>query len=446
MLLNPLRSTVQVRAGLPILPGSFPGVGHLPAFFSEAPALISQGRQRLGPLFWMHMGPGLGWHLTCCGAECFDLLKSKAVSNAHLAETHPQFISKRGLMALEGTAHHRLRSLMNAAFSPRGLSQHGAGPVCGCVLGTMIDGWAERGAVKVLPDTQRAALDVIFRMLDVPREELGLWYQRYRQFAWSTLPMPILDQLVVKPATEWLHEKLQALAEGAQRRPAGSSMLTVLAHAKDEEGKQLSVDDLVDNMRLLAFAGHDTSASAMAWAVIELARAPELWERLVSEARQRPHVPQSPQEVKEHPFAEALFREAVRLHPPVPIYSRRTVQPLTFAGHQMPEGTVIYVPVIDFSLDSTVFPDPERYNPDRWLGRSGPPSPIETAAFGGGNHFCLGYHFAMLEGVLLLVLLAQRLSERGMRPRLPPGTVPQSHYLPLSHPAPGTVVLFTTSD
>lgn len=424
-----------------MLPGSFPGLGHLPAFFTDAAGLIHDGRQRLGPLFLLHMGPGLGWHPTTCGPEGFELLKNKSTSNAHLAETHPQFISERGLMALEGSAHQRLRGLMNAAFSPRGIGHNGAAKISAAALRTMVEGWAERREVKLLPDTQRVALDVIFQMLDVPRSELPDWYENYRRFAWSALPMPVVDRLVVKPATEWLHKKLRALGESARARPEGSSVLAALAHARDESGDQLSVDELVDNMRLLAFAGHETSASAMAWATIELARERKLWEALVAEAKARPEPPMSATEVKELPLAEAIFRETVRLHPPVPLFSRRVVRPISFAGHHIPAGEIIFLPVVDFGTDAAVFSEPQRFHPARWMQKN-PPSSVETAAFGGGNHFCLGYHLALLEGVQLLWTLAHVLSPRGLRPRLKRSAPPKAQYLPLSHPAPDTVVLF----
>lgn len=436
-----------------MLPGAFPGIGHLPAFFSAAPELLAEGRRRLGTLFWLNMGPGLGWHLTCCGREGFELLKNKSLSNAHLSETHPQFISERGVMALEGAAHQRLRGLMAAAFSPKGLGENSAAQISGDVMNEMVAGWASQGRATILADTQRAALDVIFQMLDVPRQQMAEWHKQYRRFAWSALPMPIVDRLVVKPATEWLFARLRALAEEARRKESesksesvsesGTSVLATLARARNEQGEKLSIDELADNMRLLAFAGHDTSAAAMAWAVIELARQPGLWERLVAEVRKNPRVPKAPIEIREQPLCEAIFRETVRVHPSVPLYSRRTVRPISFSGHDIPEGAIIYVPACDFTRDPEVFGEPEKFDPDRWLGKSTPPSGMELAAFGGGNHFCLGYHLAMLEGAQLLTRLVLTLSDRGMRPRLPPGAAPTTHHLPLSHPAPSTLVVFS---
>jgi cytochrome P450 len=441
VLLNPFRSEVKQQSGIPMLPGSFPGVGHLPAFLGSAPELIASGRQRFGTLFWLNLGPGLGWHLTLCGREAFDLLKSKSLSNEHLSKTHPQFISERGLMALEGAGHQRLRSLMSPAFSPRGLVENGSAKISAEVIRDMVSGWAARGKIVVLPDTQRAALDVIFQLLDVPRGEVAEWQKHYRHFSWSAMPLPIVSQLVVEPATRWLLEHLREMAKQAQSRPPESSLLATLAHAKNEVGEQMTIEELADNMRLLAFAGHETTASAMAWAMIELGRTPEVWDRLVKEVGTDRKTPTSIAEMRELPFCEATIREVIRLHPPVPLFSRRTVKSITFAGHEIRENEIVFLPVTDFSSDSEIFEKPANFMPDRWLGKSTPPSGMEVAAFGGGNHFCLGYHLALLEGAQLLVELCRQLSPRGLRPKLPEGAKPKGEYLPLSHPASGTVVL-----
>jgi len=443
MLLNPLATSVEYRSGIPMLPGAFPVVGHLPAFFTSAQELLSEARRRFGTLFWLNMGPGLGWHLTVCGRDGYELLKNKSLSNAHLPETHPQFISERGVMALEGAAHQRLRGLMGPAFSPKGLFENGAAAISKAVMSELAARWAQSGQATLLADTQRAALDVIFQMLDVPRHELAEWYKQYRRFAWSALPMPVIDKLVVKPATDWLLARLHELAAQARARPVSSSVLATLAHAQNEQGEALSIEELADNMRLLAFAGHDTTAAAMAWAVIELAQRPGLWERLVAEVKQNASVPTLASELREKPLCEAVFRETLRLHPSVPMYSRRTVRPVSFAGHEIPENEIIFIPTCDFMSDAELFPRPEAFEPERWLGRSSPPTGMEIAAFGGGNHFCLGYHLAMLEGVQLLSALVLALSERGLRPRLPPGATPKTHHLPLSHPAASTIVLFS---
>ncbi len=90
--------------------------------------------------------------------------------------------------------------------------------------------------------------------------------------------------------------------------------------------------------------------------------------------------------MREQPYCEAVFREVVRLHPPVPLYSRRVVQTISFAGHEVPAGEIVFIPVTDYSSDPEIFTDPDHFLPERWLGRTTPPTGMEVAAFGGGNH------------------------------------------------------------
>jgi cytochrome P450 len=95
-------------------------------------------------------------------------------------------------------------------------------------------------------------------------------------------------------------------------------------------------------------------------------------------------------------------------------------------------GTHVRLPLWLWNRDPARYPEPERYNPDRWLGRDRKPDPVEMSPFGGGAHFCLGYHLAILEGVQLLTAMAQR--AQGRRLRLVKGALPTERFFPLIQP------------
>jgi len=100
------------------------------------------------------------------------------------------------------------------------------------------------------------------------------------------------------------------------------------------------------------------------------------------------------------------------------------------------------VPFVHLLRDPTLFEAPDRYDPDRWKERP-KPGTIETAMFGGGQHFCLGYHIAIAEGTLFNLHLADALQRRGMRMRpTHAGPLPGPVYLPLSHPPRGLTLRF----
>ena len=156
---------------------------------------------------------------------------------------------------------------------------------------------------------------------------------------------------------------------------------------------------------------HETTATVLAWAMLHLAAEPACWHRLCDEANglgKSSH--------RNGGFslctvtATGVFREALRLYPPVANTIRKANDTLIFDGHTIAADTIVACNLHEISRDPTRYPQPNKFLPSRWLSRPVRPTPLETCQFGGGPHFCLGYHVAMLEGVALLVSAAQRLS------------------------------------
>jgi cytochrome P450 len=168
---------------------------------------------------------------------------------------------------------------------------------------------------------------------------------------------------------------------------------------------------------LLALAGHETTASTITWLGALLARAPDAWDRLVAEANASP-APRTPADLAAFPWAEACFREALRLFPPVPSVTRMLTDDVEIAGLKLYAGQHVGLPVAAWFRDSDVFPDADAFKPERWINLGRRVTPLENLAFSFGPHFCLGYHVAMMEGMLAAIGLARELSARGRRPVL----------------------------
>ena len=143
-----------------------------------------------------------------------------------------------------------------------------------------------------------------------------------------------------------------------------------------------------------------------------------------------------------------LWHNPYRRESPDHLLKLRIHHPLTdhvFSLEQVeagviPKGTLLNVPFVHLLRDSERFPSPETFDPDRWTERPRPGT-IETAMFGGGPHFCLGYHIAIAEGTLFNMLLARALDERGLElSNTAPGPVPKPVYLPLMHPPRGVTL------
>jgi cytochrome P450 monooxygenase len=310
------------------------------------------------------------------------------------------------------------------------------GEVTASIIGARLGAWDAR-AVTILEETQAIALEIIFRVMGIRSDEMSTWRVKYQEFLLAgvplTLDVPFSPRRRAKRARAWLDARLGAIV-AATRDGQEKSLLRALIDARDERGEGLTDQELLDNLRLLALAGHETTASTMAWVAITLARRPDLCEALVKEAGAAEAIPRSPEEARAYRFAEGLFREAVRLYPPVAFTSRRMTDWVTLCHHRIAPGTLVGVPLGAIGRHPKVHPDPMRFDPGRWMGRSTPPTPIEIASFGGGHHFCLGYHFAWMEVVQFAVAFARELARREVRPSLADGPAPVLEYSPLGHP------------
>lgn len=441
MLLNPFQRAVEHEQGIPVMFGRFPVVGNLPAFLTDPVGLQLRASEALGPLFWLDLGRQRR-DLTVHADEAFGLLKSPNVESSHFFEQLELFFG-RSLIVADGAAHRHARSVLNKPFSPSGLQRAGVACLARDALVECVRGWRDRPRVKILAETQYTTLRIIFGILGVQPHELPQWRRRFRHYMLSVLPLPRFPgspYWMARRARDWIDTRLLLSIEQARRNPAQEGLLSQIVRGRDDEGEGLSDQEVLDNLRLMVMAGHETTASSLAWLLVFLASDRQCWERLCEEALAIDEVPTTPEQVAACPFAQALFREAVRIHPPVYAESRRLREGMVVGGHALPAKTILTIPITLLARDPERYPEPLRFDPDRWLPRQHKLSPIETCQFGGGPHFCLGYHLAVLEGVQFAIALAKELSATGRRPALPGGKIPTPVPLPLAHPPARTIV------
>lgn len=443
MLFNPLKRAPEHREGLPMMPGRFPFIGHLLAFLPNPVALQRHGAETLGPLFWIDLGFGRGQEVTFADEEAFALLKSPSVESLHFWENLEVFFG-RSVIVEDGAPHRHARAILQKPFAPVGLQRAGVSRIARDIMVDRVRSWRGRSRVRILAETQEATLAVIFGIIGIRAEELSQWREQFRRYMLSALPFPFelpgSPQWLARRARRWIDARLRDLIEQARRDPSAEGLLPEIVRDRDDDGEGLSEQELLDNLRLLVLAGHETTASALAWLAIYLASDRGLWDRLCEEARAVDEVPTTPEQIAACPFAQALFREAVRVHPPVYNDSRRLSASITIRGHVLPAGTQVNIPLTLLSHDARRYPDPHRFDPERWLGLGHKLTPLETCQFGGGPHFCLGYHLAVLEGVQFAIALAKELSANGQRPTLRGGKVPAPVHLPLTHPPARTAI------
>lgn len=432
-------SAPALPAGIPVAPHWLPVVGHIPQLFRDLPEFM-RGVERKGPLCWLDLARG-GMQLVSTREEVFTVFRNRETSSKHLAAASNGLLG-RSLLAVDGAPHRRTRGAMGGPFTPRGLNAASAGALIREVVEPRVAGWVNAGEIALAEETREFAVDVIFRMMGIPTAELAAWRHHFEEFLLIGFPLgwdlPGFPRRRGKNAKRWIDERLGRFIGQARSRPPEADLVAAMVHGRDEDGEGLDHQELLDNLRILVFAGHETTASIMAWMTLELANHPDLWHRAVDEALAGEGPPTTAEELARFPFMEAVFREALRLHPPVALDSRVAEVEFELLGAKIPPGTVVGCSFYSLSRNPERYPDPDRFDPDRWAALGRKPGALETAQFGGGPHFCLGYHMAWLEAVQYGVTLARTLGARGLGPILAGGKMPGSVWFPVTRPPKGT--------
>ncbi|QRN97214.1 cytochrome P450 [Archangium violaceum] len=210
----------------------------------------------------------------------------------------------------------------------------------------------------------------------------------------------------------------EELATRRGREESHIDILSLMLAARDEDGQPMKDEELKDELRTLLIAGHETTAIGMAWALYHLHRNPETLERLVAELAPLGATPE-PEALMKLPYLGAVCDESLRLHPVLAVVGRRTLAPFTLRGRELPAGTGIMAAICLAHVDPKLYPEPDRFRPERFLERKF--TPFEYLPFGGGARRCIGAAFAQYEMRVVLgtLLAAHRFSLASDKPERP---------------------------
>jgi cytochrome P450 len=315
-----------------------------------------------------------------------------------------------GLLTSEGEFHLRQRRLMQPAFHRQRIAGYAA---------TMVE-FAERMSQRWQPGAQ---MDIAREMMhltlaiagktlfdaDVEGEadEIGnALSEAMTQFNRLTLPFAQWLEKLPLPATRKFQQaraRLDAtiyrmIAERRRSFEASGEdrgdLLSMLLAARDTEGDGTGMTDeqLRDEAMTIFLAGHETTANALTWT----------WYLLHGRLPRAEDYPRLR-------YTEMVLAEAMRLYPPAWIIGRRALQDYSINGYDIPARTIILMSQYVTHRDSRWFPEPERFDPERWTPEAKETRPkFSYYPFGGGNRICIGEQFAWMEGVLVLATVAQR--------------------------------------
>ena len=316
-------------------------------------------------------------------------------------------LGKRSLLLLDGADHLRHRRLMLPPF--HGERLRGYGELMRSIADREIDTWPAGTAFATQGRMQAITLEIILRVVfgihaDDRRERMSRLLVRLLQVATRPVGMvPIWREMrgrfsPVRPFYEALDAVDAALYEEiAERRVAPDleerdDMLSLLCLARDEDGEPMTDVELRDELLTLLTAGHETTATTLAWACERLVRTPGALDRIAS---------------GDVAYADAAVNETLRLRQPIPVVARRCSVDYELGGWALPAGTVIAPCIYLVHRRADIYPDPYTFRPERFLEK--PPETYTFLPFGGGTRRCIGASFAQYEMRVVLQAVVERL-------------------------------------
>lgn len=301
----------------------------------------------------------------------------------------------------------------------------------------------EEGIIEIEEVTSHAAADVIFRTLFSIPIENEIAAEVFNEFRDYQRSQPIVNIAAFLPLPRWMPRFFrrrtretaksvrnliarltQARADEIAAGTAPDDLATkIMTTADPETGERFTPEEMVDQVAIFFLAGHETSASALAWTLYLLALYPEWQERLAQESAALNEC--DFKVMSELKLSRDVFREALRLYPPVPMMVREAGCPHTFRGREVKTGSQIVLSPWHLHRHERIWARPDAFEPERWQTEEGRRCAREAyMPFSAGSRVCTGAGFAMVEGPLILSMLLKM-----FRFELVEGRVPQ----PVAH-------------
>jgi cytochrome P450 len=319
-------------------------------------------------------------------------------------------LGEHSVMLADEDPHMRLRKLLMPAFG--GAELRGYRELIANVADNEVATWPSGATFPLHPRIQRLTLEVVLRvvfglkdgarltelrtlltkLIDIgPVLLMGLHNPKLHRF------QPWKSHLRTQARVdELLHNEIADRRRAVDLDARADVLSTLLKeNAKATGGDAFSDTEIRDNLITLLLAGHESTATALAWAFHDLARDPAQLDAATKAA-----------DSGDEAYLEAVAKETMRLNPIVFEVGRKATQDVEVAGYRIPAGHTIYISIALVQADAGLYPEPERFRPERFLGDG--PVPGSWLAFGGGLRRCLGMSFALVESIEVLRAVLSR--------------------------------------
>jgi cytochrome P450 len=386
----------------------------------QAQWMLSQCRRRLGPMFTLEIAYESKWVVVSDPELVKEIFRGdpKIFHAGEGNDVLRPLLGEHSLLVLDDAPHMSQRKLLLPPF--HGKRMAGYEETMQRIAAREIESWPNGVPWQLRPRMQALTLEIIIETVFGVHggERLADLRQALREFLdLMTNPRMLVPLLAIGPERIRLYppfrrrtDRVAALivAEIADRRAAADleerdDILSLLVAARHEDGSPMSDAEIHDELLTLLVAGHETTATALSWAVERLVRHPEKLARLRAEV-----------EAGEDAYLTATIQETLRLRPVISIVIRRLTEAIELGGYGLPAGVAVVPSIHLIHRDPTIYPEPDRFRPERFL--EAPPGTYTWIPFGGGVRRCLGASFAQQE---MAIVLRELVSRRMIRPTDP---------------------------
>ncbi len=386
----------------------------------QAQWFLEQSRARFGPMFSMKIAFEGDWVVLSDP----DLVKQVFTGDPHVYHAGEgndllrPLLGANSILVLDDDKHLGQRKLLLPPF--HGKRMEGYAQTMSDVAVREIESWPTGVPYKLRPRMQAMTLEIIIETvfgvhggerLDDLRGALRAFLDILTD---PRLLAPVLmigpDRIRAIPGYSRRVDRVAELilAEITERRAAADleerdDVLSLLVAARHEDGSPMSDAEIHDELLTLLVAGHETTATALSWAVERLVRHPDKLARLREETL-----------AGEEAYLTATIQETLRLRPVIVIVIRKLTEAVELGGWELPAGARVVPSIHLIYRDPATYPEPERFRPERFLET--PPGTYTWIPFGGGVRRCLGAAFAQME---MAIVLRELVARRTIRPADP---------------------------
>jgi cytochrome P450 family 138 len=383
---------------------------------------LERQRRRYGSLFSINL-LGLGHMVVVSDPELIKHTFMAPPDVLHAGSRSPlrKVLGDNSLLGIDEDHHMEQRKLLLPPF--KGQRMKAYEPLIEEIANAEIDRWPVGEEFATVPFmttiTMRAILRAVFGATGARMHELEGLLPRWTELGQSLSRFPQIHK-DLGPRSPWgkflrlrakVDKILDSLIEDTKRDPnleERPDVLALMVQARREDGSALSNAEIRDQLVTMLAAGHETTSHTLSWAVERLRRHPDVLRRVQEEAR-----------AGGKELREATILEVQRQRPVISFAGRHTMKPFEVGGYRIPRGVLIGLSAGLTHYDPTLFPRPDRFDPDRFVGVR--PGTYSWIPFGGGRRRCIGATFASMELDVVLRLILQRVE-------LAPTTAPDEKW------------------